>query len=105
LESSFNQSPALYNLFFNRIDFILGLTKELKFCEDAEKYPEYSYGQNNLEPLCMNGNDKTPPNAKQPPEVINYYEKLERYREQVRAARANQHAINPGSPPVKPWTD
>jgi hypothetical protein len=103
LESSYTQSPGLYNLFFNRIDFILGLTKDLIFCGDVEKYSNMDYRYNTTAALCSMGDDKIPTNAKQPAEVMEYYKKLRIYKAMMRTTRQNTQAVLIGEPPAKPW--
>jgi hypothetical protein len=96
LESSFILNPGLYKLFFNRLDFILGSTKDLMFCEDIE-INNLGVLYNDKAPLCLMGYDHIPPGAMQPPEVMKYYKLLYQYKNSK-----DQEDIG-GREPAKPW--
>jgi hypothetical protein len=95
-ESSFILNPGLYKLFFNRLEFVLGFTKDLQFCEDIEINGNGSL-YNDKDPLCLLGFDHAPPNANQPPEVMEYYKLLHKYKNSK-----DQTDIG-GREPAKPW--
>jgi hypothetical protein len=96
LESSFILNPGLYKLFFNRLDFILGSTKDLLFCEDIE-INNLGSSYNDKAPLCLMGEDSVPLEANQPPEVMEYYKLLFQYK------NSKDQAEIGGREPAKPW--
>jgi hypothetical protein len=98
LDINFNRSPELYQLFYSKLSFTLGDSKELMWCKET-KNSVIMYGS--IEPLCMHGSDKVPEDANQPPEVIEYQKKYRQYIN--RDTDDTEWRGELLKPPVKPW--
>ncbi len=98
-EASESKSPALFDLFYNRLGFMLGLTKELKFCSDVDPKAK---SNPDLNPLCAEESIEVPEKANQPPEVIQYYKDLLAYNKKYKESEAAGDTIAPQKP-VRPW--